>query len=122
MPKMKDFNEFYRFKIPQFHIRYQTKYILIRQNEISHIIADGNSCKMYLINGEKYKIQKSTSQLEALLDTKFFLRIHKSHIVNLTKIVKLHSSNISVVVLENGEELTISRSKKDILLNHFRNL
>ena len=62
--------------------------------------------------GKKHLKQQTISGLEAVLDPAHFLRIHRSYIVNLERVVKIepYSRDNHVVVLANGTRLPVSRS------------
>ena len=60
---------------------------------------------------------KGGGAMEAQLDPKKFLRIHRSTIVNVDRIMELHPlfSGEHTVVMEDGTKLTLSRKYKDRL-------
>jgi len=62
--------------------------------------------------GKEYLKQQTLSSLESDLDPKTFVRIHRSAIVNLARIVRIepYSRDSKVVLLSNGEQLPVSRS------------
>lgn len=88
----------------------------ININDIIYIKADSCYSEFYLQNNEKEVSTKSLAYYEKLLCNHFFMRTHKSYIVNL-KYVKGYSKGRSgVLYLSNGEELPISESKKQELI------
>ena len=62
--------------------------------------------------GESYLLREPIGRLEEKLDPQLFLRVHRSSIVNLqfVKEVRTESSGESVVILLNGQRLSMSRS------------
>src|SRR6185437_393352 len=62
--------------------------------------------------GESYLLREPIGRLEEKLDPQLFLRVHRSSIVNLqfVKEVRTESSGESVVILMNGQRLSMSRS------------
>jgi two-component system, LytTR family, response regulator len=62
--------------------------------------------------GKEYLKQQTLTSLEGGLDPKVFVRIHRSAIVNLSRIVRIepYSRDSKVVLLNNGEQLPASRS------------
>ena len=62
--------------------------------------------------GKKHLKQQTISSLEACLDPKHFLRIHRSYIVNLERVAKLepYGKDSHVVTLNDGTRLPVSRS------------
>jgi two-component system, LytTR family, response regulator len=59
-----------------------------------------------------YLKQQTISSLEAALDPKQFVRIHRSCIVNLERIAKIepYTKDSRVAVLNDGTQLPVSRS------------
>jgi len=62
--------------------------------------------------GKKHLKQQPISSLEAALDPSRFLRIHRSYIVNLERVVKVepYGKDTHVAVLRNGVQLPVSRA------------
>jgi two-component system LytT family response regulator len=62
--------------------------------------------------GKKHMKQQTISSLEACLNPKDFLRIHRSYIVNLQRVSKLepYGKDSHVVTLNDGTRLPVSRS------------
>lgn len=62
--------------------------------------------------GKEYLKQQTLASLEASLDPTEFVRIHRSAIVNLNRIVRIepYSRDSKVVLLSNGEQLPASRN------------
>ncbi len=59
-----------------------------------------------------YLKQQTISSLESTLDPKRFLRIHRSHIVNLERVAKIepYTKDSKIAVLEDGTKLPVSRA------------
>jgi two-component system, LytTR family, response regulator len=62
--------------------------------------------------GKKYLKQQTISSLEANLDPKSFLRIHRSFLVNLERVARLepYGKDTHVVILNDGSRLPVSRT------------
>lgn len=61
--------------------------------------------------GKKHLKQQTISSLEAALDPKNFVRIHRSYLVNLERVARLepYSKDSHVVILNDGARLPVSR-------------
>jgi len=61
---------------------------------------------------KKYLKQQTISSLEASLNPKDFLRIHRSYLVNVERVAKLepYSKDSHIVILQDGTRLPVSRS------------
>jgi two-component system, LytTR family, response regulator len=63
-------------------------------------------------SGKTYLKQQTIASLEESLDPRQFIRIHRSYIVNLDRVVKMepYSKDSKVAVLSDGKQLPVSRS------------
>ncbi|PYV46850.1 MAG: DNA-binding response regulator, partial [Acidobacteria bacterium] len=62
--------------------------------------------------GKKYLKQQTISSLDAALDPKNFVRIHRSYLVNLERVSRLeaYGKDTHLVILNDGARLPVSRS------------
>jgi two-component system LytT family response regulator len=62
--------------------------------------------------GKKYLKQQTISSLEASLDPKLFVRVHRSYLVNLERITRLEplGRDTHVIILADGSRLPVSRT------------
>ena len=62
--------------------------------------------------GKKHLKQQTISSLEAALDPKNFVRIHRSYLLNLERVARLepYSKDSHVVILNDGTRLPVSRA------------
>jgi len=63
-------------------------------------------------DGQKHLKQQTIASLEAALDPKMFVRIHRSYIVNLERVARIepYGKESRVAVLTNGAKLPVSRA------------
>lgn len=92
----------------------------LKTAEIDWIEAAGNYVKLH-VGRESHMLRETMNGLESKLDPEKFLRIHRSTLVNIDRIKELHPlfSGDYTVMLQNGAELTLSRSYRDRLLELF---
>ena len=83
----------------------------LKTEEIDWVEAEGKYVRLH-IGKETYLVREAISQIEAQLDPKRFLRIHRSTIVNLDRVRELQPwfHNDYRVILRDGTELMLSRS------------
>lgn len=88
----------------------------VRVAEVDWIEAAGNYVRLHL-GKEEHLLRESLGGLEARLDPRRFVRIHRSTIVNIDRIRELRPTfhGDYQVVLKDGAELTLSRSCRDKL-------
>ena len=87
--------------------------------EVSHIIycqAEGAYTKVFLDNRKYILVSKTLGDIEELLPVNLFQRIHHSTVVNLGFITHFVRSDGGYVKLQNGEQLPVSKSKKEGLM------
>jgi two-component system LytT family response regulator len=88
----------------------------LNTDEIDWIEAEGNYVNIHT-NKKSYLLRETISSLEAQLDPKEFVRIHRSAIVRLDRIKELQpwSHGEYHVILNDGTQLTLSRSYREKL-------
>ncbi len=87
--------------------------------EVSHIIycqAEGAYTKVFLDNKKYILVSKSLGDIEELLPADIFQRIHHSTVVNLHFITHFVRTDGGYVKLQTGEQLTVSKSKKEAVM------
>ena len=93
----------------------------VRIADIEWCEAAGNYVRVH-VGSQAHLIRETMNHLESQLDTRQFVRIHRSTIVNVDRIQELRSSfnGEHVVVLRTGVRLTMSRGFKDGLQDRLR--
>jgi two-component system LytT family response regulator len=88
----------------------------VRVQDVDWIEAAGNYVRLH-VGKEEHLLRESLTGLEAKLDAKRFVRIHRSSIVNIDRIRELQPAfhGDYVVILDSGAELTLSRNCRDKL-------
>ena len=88
----------------------------LRTDEIDWIEAAGNYVRLHL-GDESHLFRETMNRMEARLDSRRFVRIHRSRIVNSERIKELQPwfNGEYVVILRNGTRLTLSRGYRDRL-------
>ena len=82
-------------------------------NEIMYLEADRSYCKIFLTLKRSIMISKSMNEIEQLLPENEFVKIHKSHIVNIAFVKKLLRTDGGSVELSDGTQLLIAKTKKE---------
>lgn len=92
---------------------------LIRIGDIVRIEADGNYSFIHLINNERMVSSKNLKSFEDFLENYNFIRVHRSHLVNMKFISELTSKECLELKMVNGIVIPISTRKKQSVLNKF---
>lgn len=82
--------------------------------DIDWIEAADNYVNLH-VGDQNHLVRSTLSEMEERLDPEQFLRIHRSHIVNIERIREVHprGSGDCLIVLEDGTELLSSRTYSD---------
>ncbi len=88
--------------------------VFLKTQDIDWIDAAGNYVRLHT-GTENHLLRETMSHLESRLDSDKFLRIHRSTIVNVERIKELQQQfhGDYLVILQNGQRLTLSRSYRD---------
>jgi two-component system, LytTR family, response regulator len=85
-------------------------------NEIISLQADSNYTIIHKRDMQKAVVTKTLKDFEDILDESCFVRIHKSHIVNLKYIVEYSTADGGIVKMEDGNVWSVSRRQLDSFL------
>lgn len=96
--------------------------IFLKYEEIDWIEAEGDYM-VFHVAGKTHLLRETMARLEARLDPKRFIRIHRSTIVNVDRVRKLTPSFVGeyTVVLHDGTKLKLSRSYQERLQEILKN-
>ncbi len=91
-------------------------YELMPVEEIHYLVADHNYTEVYAQHGGPRLVSKNLGHFEEQLQEFGFMRIHKSHMVNLDLIRTYVPGNGGYVIMQDGRRFEVSRRKKSDLL------
>jgi len=69
-----------------------------------------------LVSNQQIAITRSLKEIEETLDGPDFIRIHRSHTINLKHLAKYIKGSGGQVVMSDGRTLDVARLRKDELL------
>jgi len=101
----------------RFAIKTPGRVFFVRQEEIDWVEAADNYVCLH-VGSDTHLLRETMNSIEGRLDGEKFARIHRSTIVNLDRVKELRPwfHGEYVVVLQEGTELTLSRSYRDKVL------
>jgi two-component system LytT family response regulator len=102
---------FQKIALPSIH-----GYELVPLNDIIYCESKSNYTNIHLNNNRQILISKTLKDLEALLDTEPFFRIHNSYLVNLHYAVRYTKGEGGFLDFNDNITLPVSRNKKEELL------
>ncbi len=94
-------------------IPFRGKYLKIKTSNITYFKASNNYCLIYLEGNKSHVVTKTLKEIGNILsESKCFLRIHKSYLVNMNKVRSFYKENGLYVCLVSDVKLPISRRKQ----------
>lgn len=96
-------------------------YRFVESDEVVYLKADNNSTDMYTNSGNVIIAFKSMKHFESILPSQF-VRIHKSYIVNMKYIARIHMSNNACYLKNSKTQLPFSKTYRRnvvMIINHF---
>ena len=84
--------------------------------EILFLESEGNYSTLYIKNKKPVVTSKTLRHFEDLLTGYSFFRVHASYLINLAEVVEFRKADGGSVVMSNGAEVKISRSRRDEFL------
>jgi two-component system LytT family response regulator len=93
---------------------------VVNLRDILYCEASGNYTGFYFANNQNITSAKSISEYEELLADAGFVRIHKSHIINLRHVKEYVRGEGGFIILSNDMKLEVSRRKKEIFIEKMK--
>ena len=88
-------------------------------NDIIYCIADGSYTRMFMMDKNEILLSKTLGDVEDLLTEYNFFRIHHSSLINLKQVKKYIRGEGGEVIMSNGKNLIVARTRKSDFLNVF---
>jgi two-component system LytT family response regulator len=97
-------------------IKTASRVFFLKVDEIDWIEAADYYVKLH-VGRKSHLLRETMSDMEAKLDPEQFIRIHRSAIVNLDRVKEMHThfNGEYLVILQDGTELKLSRSRREQL-------
>jgi two-component system, LytTR family, response regulator len=81
-----------------------------------------NYTYLYMANKKKIIVSKTLMEFEDMLSKYNFIRVHKSHLINVNYVEKYVKSDGGYMMLKDGSKLPVSIRKKEFLFNELGKL
>jgi two-component system LytT family response regulator len=85
----------------------------IEVNKIIRCQGEGNYTHIYFEGSKHLLVAKTLVEFEDLLQEYSFTRVHKTHLVNLKHVITYVKNDGGILKLSNGDEVPISRRRKE---------
>jgi len=76
-------------------VRHQEKMVKVNINDILFIEAERNYCRIFA-KGKEYLLVMTLKEMDEKLPPQYFLRVHRSFIVNITQIEEIAATNLVI--------------------------
>ena len=94
--------------------------LVIPYNKIVRIEAAKSYSMFYFVDGTRFFSSHNLSYHARQLDTRFFHRIHKSHIINFSQVKEVITDRVKKVMLFDGSLIEVSRRKASSFVRMFK--
>jgi two-component system LytT family response regulator len=102
-------------KIRKITLHHQKGFNIVDTEKIVRLEADGNYTTFYICDGEKIVTSRPIGDFEQILDTPGFIRVHRSHIINLDHMEQYCYEDTGYVILSGGHRVEVSRRRFPLL-------
>jgi len=93
---------------------------LVPADQVLYFEANDNYTHLFLKNKNKIIACRTLKEMEEQIqDFNFFVRVHKSYMVNLNEVTKYVRGEGGYLVMSDDTSVNVSRSRKDFLLKFF---
>ncbi|TDE18021.1 LytR/AlgR family response regulator transcription factor [Dyadobacter psychrotolerans] len=89
---------------------------------ITRCESESNYTRIYCSDNSKYLICRTLKEVEKVLQENGFIRVHHSHLINPQYIRKFIRNDGGFIVMDDGQQISVSRTKKDRLFELFANV
>ncbi len=97
----------------------QDGFEVVNIKDIVHCDAHDNFTDFYFVSKQKMMICRTLKFYEELLGESGFMRVHKSHLINLDHVSKYKRGKGGQLTMSNGSVIDVSPNKKDELMIQF---
>lgn len=90
----------------------QTGFNFVEVASIVRIEADGAYSNIFFTKGEPVLVSHNLKYFENLLEGNSFFRVHHSHLVNLSMVIRYHNGKGGYLSLQDGSSVEVSKRRK----------
>jgi two-component system LytT family response regulator len=109
-------------KVERIAITSQKGMKLISLVDIERLQSNSNYTEIYLMDGSKIIDTKTLKTYQELLPEENFMRVHNSHIINLSRLDEYQNDQGHIVILKSGTQIPVSRTNVSQLINYFKSI
>lgn len=102
----------------QLFVRVDGKFVRIELDDIMYIESLGDYVRFYAEDGKKYIVHSTIKNIAQKITNVNFLKVHRSYVVNLSKVVDIEETNLLV----KEKVIPVSRAHRPILMSKIKTL
>ncbi len=91
----------------------------VKTEDILYCQAESNYTQVKLVNGDRVLVSKTLKEFDETLSGGDFFRVHNSFVINLNQIKKFIRGEGGYVLMNDGQQITIARSKREDFFARF---
>ncbi len=103
-------------------LKNQESIFLLNIDEVIHCESDGSYTIFETANQQRILVSKVLKDYDHLLSDSGFLRVHRSHLINLKHIKRFDRQDGGYIIMSNGAQISVSTSGRERLLELFEEL
>ncbi|MEZ5046929.1 MAG: LytTR family DNA-binding domain-containing protein [Chitinophagaceae bacterium] len=89
--------------------------IFLNPEDIVRCMSSNNYTYVYQKQNKELLVSKTLKEIESILSTSNFYRVHNSHLVNLNYVSKIQKGTSPMIIMSDNTQVEVSRRKKDEL-------
>ena len=82
--------------------------------------SDSNYTHLKLVDEKTLLVSRTLGTVEEMINSESFIRVHKSHLINLGHISKFVKADGGYIIMQDGSQVPVSRRKKEEITSIFR--
>lgn len=103
-------------------LKTQENIYVIYLKDVIRCQSEKNYTYFYFTNRERIIVSKTLKEFDDLLSEFKFMRVHRSHLINLKYIDRFEKNDGGMVIMTDGTKVEVSHRKKDSLINYILGL
>jgi two-component system, LytTR family, response regulator len=93
---------------------------VILLKDVIYCEAESSYTKFHLPNKKQVVASKTIKEYETLLANNFFIRVHRSWLINLSHVKEYRRGEDGIITMTNGQEIRVAKRKKEFFLQKMK--
>ncbi len=89
---------------------------VILLQDVIYCEANSSYTRFYLPNNKQVVTSKTIKEYEYLLADNFFVRVHRSYLINLRHVKEYRRGEEGIITMTDGQEIKVAKRKKELFL------